>query len=111
MTDPTEHPSDTTTTNIESKASINPTTIINEITMSDLDNKNNNNSANEDQQATTLFSEITRPDPLPTDLFQSSLAQSKLPISSTIPIQANHLKPSQAMQLANPNQPSQTISC
>ncbi|EFA77500.1 hypothetical protein PPL_12102 [Heterostelium album PN500] len=90
MVDPNEQSTDTTTTTTttttnDSTTSTNPTTITNELRMSDLDCNNNNN---ENQPATTLFPEVTpvntHQDPLPTDLFQSSLASSKLPISSTI---------------------------
>ncbi|EFA74924.1 hypothetical protein PPL_11958 [Heterostelium album PN500] len=89
MVDPADQPSDTTTTTTTTTTSsttpTDPTTRAGDLSMSDLESNNNNNSI---QSTSILFPDITptntRPDPLPSDLFQSTLAASKIPISSAI---------------------------
>ncbi|EFA86213.1 hypothetical protein PPL_00775 [Heterostelium album PN500] len=90
MADPNAQSSDTTTTTTttttsNSTASTDPTTTTNDLRIRDLENNNNDD---QNQSTPTLFPDVTptsaRPDPLSTYLFKSSLAASKLPISSTI---------------------------
>ncbi|EFA77887.1 hypothetical protein PPL_09387 [Heterostelium album PN500] len=61
------------------------TTNTNDLTMSDLENNNNNDQI---PSTSTLFPDVvpttTRPDSLPSDVFQATLIASKTPISSSI---------------------------
>ncbi|EFA76044.1 hypothetical protein PPL_10623 [Heterostelium album PN500] len=95
MADPNEQLTETpntttTTTTIGSTASTDPTsttttTTTNDLTMNDLESNNDNDSI---PSTSTLFPDIvppvTRPDSLPSDIFQATLASSKTPISSSI---------------------------
>ncbi|EFA77476.1 hypothetical protein PPL_12078 [Heterostelium album PN500] len=72
-----------------STASTDPTstttTTTNDLTMNDLESNNDNDSI---PSTSTLFPDIvptvTRPDSLPSDVFQATLIASKIPISSSI---------------------------
>ncbi|EFA82395.1 hypothetical protein PPL_04820 [Heterostelium album PN500] len=87
MADPNEQliETPTTTTTSDPTSTTTTTTNTSDLTMSDLENNNNNDQI---PSTSTLFPDIfpttTRPDSLPSDIFQATLAVSKTPISSTI---------------------------
>ncbi|EFA84318.1 hypothetical protein PPL_03396 [Heterostelium album PN500] len=86
MSDPIDQSTTTTTTTTSSTAApTDTTTTTNDLTMNDLESNNDNDSI---PSASTLFPDIvpttTRPDPLPSDVFQATLIASKIPISSSI---------------------------
>ncbi|EFA78117.1 hypothetical protein PPL_08765 [Heterostelium album PN500] len=84
MSDPTDQTTTTTTTN-NATAPTDTTTTTNDLTMNDLESNNDNDSI---PSTSTLFPDIvppvTRPDSLPSDVFQATLIASKTPISSSI---------------------------
>ncbi|EFA79238.1 hypothetical protein PPL_07656 [Heterostelium album PN500] len=86
MSDPTDQSTTTTTTTTSSAAApTDTTTTTNDLTMNELESNNDNDSI---PSTSMLFTDVTpnntRPDPLPSDLFKSTLAASKLPISSAV---------------------------
>ncbi|EFA84235.1 hypothetical protein PPL_03312 [Heterostelium album PN500] len=84
MSDPTDQTTTTTTTS-NAAASIDTTTTTNDLTMNYLESNNDSDSI---PSTSTLFPDIvpsvTRPDSLPSDVFQATLIASKTPISSSI---------------------------
>ncbi|EFA83193.1 hypothetical protein PPL_03983 [Heterostelium album PN500] len=85
MSDPTDQTTTTTTTTSSAAAPTDTTTTTNDLTMNDLESKNDNDSI---PSTSMLFPDVTpnntHPDPLPSDLFLATLAASKIPISSSI---------------------------